>query len=392
VIYNEYELAGHSASIYGSTGSRATRPRQMLMPAAPPPPPPPPPPETEAKKKARKQKTRGERLGSGSPTRLNGHGTNGHAVNGGGMNGYAMNGHSPIAHETGHRMNGQMTDGHEMNGHRMNGHAVNGLPQRSASAMNMASRQERSPRGERQGSQGPAPRPTNQAVRSSSSPRQRAPRGSRAPRGPPPAHMYPPQLVYGTLPPPPHMQMVPLPPMIPGYGPAVMTLPYPGRPGSRAVEEPTYLPSARPLSPTASYQPGQFPHEAYLLQQQYATVDRRRKPRRKQRKEATESPPNTGIYKRRNHLNEKAFGFSIQQEHRSRSYGSLANLETGGGEGRPASREGARKSREMIQMMHELELSADELERSEVRPGLYRGPDSVSQLSHHSQHSGFRRL
>ncbi|XP_037091227.1 uncharacterized protein LOC119111516 [Pollicipes pollicipes] len=359
VVYNEYELAGRGASVYGSTGSRAA------------------PIDTEVKKKVRKQKVRGERGSPASPSRVNSHGHamnghghamngHGHAMNGHGhtMNGHghAMNGHVHAVNGYGHGMNGhgQIMNGHgpgpSMNGHShaTNGHGMGGPPQRSASALNMASRQERSPRGER------------------------------------PAHLYPPQLVYGTLPPPPHMQAVPLPPMMPGYGPAVMTLPYPVRPGSRAVEEPTYLPSARPLSPTASYQPGHFPHEAYLLQQQYATVDRRRKVRRKPRKEATESPPNTGIYKRRNHLNEKAFGFSIQQEHRSRSYGSLANLE--GGEARPHSRNEARKSREMQQMMHELDLSADELERSEVRPGMYRGPDSVSQLSHHSHHSGFRRL
>ena len=75
---------------------------------------------------------------------------------------------------------------------------------------------------------------------------------------------------------------------------------------------------------------------------------------------------------------------------RGPSYGSLANAD--GAEGRPHSREELRKSREMQQMLHELDLSADELERSEARPGLYRGPDSVSQLSHHSHHSGFRRL
>ena len=358
-VYNEYELTGRGASVYGSTGSRAARPRQMVMPAAPPPPPPTPPPETEVKKKARKHKTRGE-LGSPSRTNgVNGHVSNGHAING---HSPVLNGHGPVLNGHGPVLNGH---GPVLNGHgqSVNGH---GPPQRSAS------RQERQPS-----------RPVGAAV----SPRQRAARL----RPPPPAHLYPPQLVYGTLPPPPpppHLQPVPL--VAGPYGPTVMTLPYrPHRSTSRAAEEPTYLPSARPLSPTASYQPAHFPHEAYLMQQQYATVDRRRKVRRKSRKEEG-SPPNTGIYRRRNHLNEKAFGFSIQQEHRSRSYGSLATVD--GAEGRPQSREELRKSREMQQMMHELDLSADELERSEVRPGMYRGPDSVSQLSHHSQHSGFRRL
>ncbi|KAF0296926.1 hypothetical protein FJT64_005667 [Amphibalanus amphitrite] len=362
VIYNEYELAGRGASIYGSTGSRAARPRQMVMPAAPPPPPPTPPPETEVKKKARKQKTRGERGSAGSPTRaamMNGQGPSGHTMGGPVMNGHGppLNGHGPPLNGHGPPLNGH---GPPLNGH---GPPVNGhrSPQR------VASRQER--------------RPAGAAV----SPRQRAARAR-----PPPAHLYrPPTLVYGPAPPPPPPpHMAPL--VATPYGPAVMTLPYrPRRSASRAAEEPVYLPSARPLSPTASYQPAHFPHEAYLMQQQYATVDRRRKTRKKSRKEE-ESPPNTGIYKRRNHLNEKAFGFSIQQEHRSRSYGSLANAD--GAEGRPHSREELRKSREMQQMLHELDLSADELERSEVRPGLYRGPDSVSQLSHHSHHSGFRRL
>lgn len=39
-----------------------------------------------------------------------------------------------------------------------------------------------------------------------------------------------------------------------------------------------------------------------------------------------ESPFNTGIYRKKGHLNERAFSYSIRQEHRSRSYGSLANL------------------------------------------------------------------
>lgn len=41
---------------------------------------------------------------------------------------------------------------------------------------------------------------------------------------------------------------------------------------------------------------------------------------------ADESPFNTGIYRKKGHLNERAFSYSIRQEHRSRSYGSLANL------------------------------------------------------------------
>ena len=314
-VYNEYELAERGASVYGSTGSRVTRPRQMVMP---PPPPPTPPPETALKKKPAGQHTRRRERGLAIPP----------------SGADAMNGH-----------NGNAFGGPAANGH--------GAP----------SGQEWQPS-----------RPAGAVV----SPNQRV---AARPR----PHLYRPPLVYGGVARPPAPALVATP-----YGPAVMTLPYrPRRSTSRAAEEPVYLPSARPLSPTASYQPAHFPHEAYMMQQQYATVDRRRKGRKKSHKNE-DSPPNTGIYKRRNHLNEKAFGFSIQQEHRSRSYGSLANVDVA--EGPPHSREELRKSREMQQMLHELDLSADELERSEVQPGLYRGPDSVSQLSHHSHHSGFRRL
>lgn len=240
-----------------------------------------------------------------------------------------------------------------------------------------------------------------------------------------------------------------------------------------AMEEPIYMPSTRPLSPVASYQPGHFPHEAYLMQQ-YATMDvkakkkgkdsknkraipilvngermdddddpespfdaeiyRRKvkegKPNKKhstgqngnhrpddeeespfntgvyrrkgkgskngKKKESNgdqdddddnESPFNTGIYRRKGHLNERAFSYSIRQEHRSRSYGSLANLKfapppivpNGGGPpgdahyyGGSINKEEMKKEREIIQMMQDLELSGDELERSEVPPAVYQ--------------------
>lgn len=40
-----------------------------------------------------------------------------------------------------------------------------------------------------------------------------------------------------------------------------------------------------------------------------------------------ESPNGTGIYRRKGHINERAFSYSIRQEHRSRSHGSLASLQ-----------------------------------------------------------------
>lgn len=99
-----------------------------------------------------------------------------------------------------------------------------------------------------------------------------------------------------------------------------------------------------------------------------------------------ESPFNTGIYRRKGHLNERAFSYSIRQEHRSRSYGSLANLKfapppmvPNGGPppdshyyGGSINKEEMKKEREIMQMMQDLELSGDELERSEVPAGIYQ--------------------
>jgi hypothetical protein len=90
-----------------------------------------------------------------------------------------------------------------------------------------------------------------------------------------------------------------------------------------------------------------------------------------------ESPFNTGIYRKKGHLNERAFSYSIRQEHRSRSYGSLANLKfatpipNGGGPTDSVNKEDMKKEREIMQMMHDLELSGDELERSEVPAAVY---------------------
>lgn len=62
-----------------------------------------------------------------------------------------------------------------------------------------------------------------------------------------------------------------------------------------------------------------------------------------------ESPGGTtGIYRRKGHLNERAFSYSIRQEHRSRSHGSLASLQF--------SPPDMKKEREIIQMVSGLEL------------------------------------
>lgn len=124
------------------------------------------------------------------------------------------------------------------------------------------------------------------------------------------------------------------------------------------------MPSTRPLSPTASYQPGHFPHEQYLLQQ-YATTGRPK--HKKKKKSSSKKESDEDIYGRKGHLNERAFSYSIREEHRSRSYGSLAGL----GEDSMS-----KKDREILQMVADLDLSGDELERVEPRPGVYRPPHS----------------
>lgn len=64
-----------------------------------------------------------------------------------------------------------------------------------------------------------------------------------------------------------------------------------------------------------------------------------------------ESPGGTGIYRRKGHLNERAFSYSIRQEHRSRSHGSLASLQFNPPD--------VKKEREIAQMMAGLDLNDD---------------------------------
>ncbi|CAB3374312.1 Hypothetical predicted protein [Cloeon dipterum] len=138
---------------------------------------------------------------------------------------------------------------------------------------------------------------------------------------------------------------------------------------------------ARPLSPVASYQPGHFPHETYLTQMMPpmpnpyvpmetatlmrntpANVKKRSKSKKMSRQEQEdESPFNTGIYRKKGHLNERAFSYSIRQEHRSRSYGSLASLKFENGADSPG-KEDSKKEREIMQMMHDLDMSGEELQ------------------------------
>ncbi|XP_058447783.1 uncharacterized protein LOC131428123 [Malaya genurostris] len=77
-----------------------------------------------------------------------------------------------------------------------------------------------------------------------------------------------------------------------------------------------------------------------------------------------ESPGGTGIYRRKGHLNERAFSYSIRQEHRSRSHGSLASLQFNPPD--------MKKEREIAQMVAGLELNDEstlQRRRSEVMAG-----------------------
>ncbi|ALC46394.1 CG12581 [Drosophila busckii] len=64
------------------------------------------------------------------------------------------------------------------------------------------------------------------------------------------------------------------------------------------------------------------------------------------------SPGGTGIYRRKGHLNERAFSYSIRQEHRSRSHGSLASLQFNPPD--------MKKEREIAQMVAGLDLNDGE--------------------------------
>ncbi|XP_013785735.1 uncharacterized protein LOC106469771 [Limulus polyphemus] len=172
------------------------------------------------------------------------------------------------------------------------------------------------------------------------------------------------------------------------HGPPLMTVPsktlyagsglYTERRGKKGeripilpIEEPVYMPSARPITPTASYQPGVFPHESYLFQN-YGTSSRPPKGTHRKKSEEKgkissepESPFNTGIYRKKGHINERAFSFSIRQEHRSRSI-SLANLHffsSSSGDGNEPNGESSgsfqnrdKKELELVQLVKDLNL------------------------------------
>ena len=337
--------------------SHRNRPRQMLMPSSPPPPPiPEEKEEAHSPKKDKKKKKRSksrDNLDSSAPPGMVYMG-----------NGSVMNGRK-------HSSSGSLMG---LPRSMMNGHGPprgNGVPPPMKSGTFTG-------RGKKNKNQG---HPPPQAMMM---------------YGPPPPHLMPPpgHPLYGM---PPYAQ-----PMFGGPPPPNGNGPHNGRPNSRVMEEPIYMPhNARPMSPVASYQPGHFPHEAYYNQQQYATIDKANKhgnhgPRKSKKKDkstplissdsnAEDSEFGAGIYKK-GHINERAFSYSIRNEHRSRSYGSLADYEQDQ-DGAPIDQNGVEHhedhelsnedsppKKEFLHMMSELELGDDTIERREVPPGLYPPP------------------
>lgn len=379
------DISADREALYGEYGastmrsSRSNRPRQ-IMNAPPPPPPPPVIKEEKRNTKSNKERSRRKKLSEGSRDDLY-YLTNGNTL-------MRPNG-SPAMMNGGIKSSSSISGGTIMRGYPKgypppNGMYTNGTMLRpAASHMNGF-----------HPIHGPPPPPMMMVPTTLPHPPRRISTGSytHKPKHPvlvpvprhvlPPAFPIPPQPIYVQT----------------GRKLSKHHMPIPG-----AMEEPIYMPSARPMSPVASYQPGHFPHEAYLMQQ-YASMDT--KPKKKKHKSKKDSlivpngkPPsrmdddddlqeddsvyNTGIYKRKGHLNERAFSYSIRQEHRSRSYGSLANLKFApppvvpNGVSSPIDHQGVnkeelKKEREIMQMMQDLELSGDELERSEVPAGIYQ--------------------
>ncbi|XP_026754892.1 uncharacterized protein LOC113514985 isoform X2 [Galleria mellonella] len=112
---------------------------------------------------------------------------------------------------------------------------------------------------------------------------------------------------------------------------------------------------------------------------QYATVDPRRSKPPQPAMKAAQSMTGLeavddagGIYRKKGHLNERAFSYSIRQEHRSRSHGSLANLKFAAPPEVESGREELKKEREIMQLVAGLQLGPDEVERREVPPHLLR--------------------
>lgn len=419
--------------------SRSSRPRQLVGGSAPPPPPPPPPVRDDKTAKKNKERPRRKRTPTGgSREDLYTSSINGSLMRP--MNG----GRSSVS---------------------LNGTIVSRGP----------------PRGFLQQQMPPPPPPPNHVYSNGGGTMLRPMPNNYHPH---PHHLLHPGIMQPPPPPPPPIIMVPTtlphPKKMHKMKPGMMPVPRPGMmPANfmpvpmyihtggkkskhggmpvpmpmQAMEEPIYMPSNRPLSPVASYQPEHFPHEAYLMQQYAANLNNNNVPAKnkkgKKDKKSKDSvngvgmmpmmppplhmqqgpvnglggsmmmmqqqqhqppppplPPqmqaavnghrvngngmmsvgqdetddtedsvySTGIYRRKGHMNERAFSYSIRQEHRSRSYGSLANLKfaapptvpvNGGGPDGIPNKVDIKKEREIMQMMRDLELSGDELDRAD---------------------------
>ncbi|KAK2579743.1 hypothetical protein KPH14_011084 [Odynerus spinipes] len=100
---------------------------------------------------------------------------------------------------------------------------------------------------------------------------------------------------------------------------------------------------------------------------------------------SADSPENesrfgTGIYRRKGHLNERAFSYSIRAEHRSRSHGSLASLGFSAQNGNALPKE-EKKDREIAQLVAGLNLDDSPTDRVQPVPTTRAGPYS----HHHHQ-------
>ncbi|KAK7595124.1 hypothetical protein V9T40_001557 [Parthenolecanium corni] len=379
------DISDKEAALYGECGgstmrsSRSSRPRQITNAV---PPPPPPPVTKEEKPKKPKERSRRKKLSEGSRDDM-----------------YYMNGNLMPTMNGGMKSSSSVSGGTIMRGYPKmypppNSIYANGTMLRPAASMNGF-----------HAIPGPPP-PMMMVPTTLPHPPRRVSTGSYGRPGkhpilvPVPPHMLPPMM---PMPPPhlgPHQQPIYIQT---GRKLSKHQQHHPPMPVPATMEEPIYMPSARPMSPVASYQPGHFPHEAYLMQQ-YASMDTKTKKKKSKSKkdslpngkpapaparsmndddeelEEGDSAYNTGIYKRKGHLNERAFSYSIRQEHRSRSYGSLSNLKFAPTPVVPngVNKEEIKKEREIMQMMQDLELSGDELERSEVPAAIYQQNKSKS--------------
>lgn len=203
-------------------------------------------------------------------------------------------------------------------------------------------------------------------------------------RGPPPHP--PPHMMYG--PPNPHMMGNPMAPMMQmplpqmngrfhtighhrGNPPPHQMMPHPqmqlmlppqyatiqSMKGKKKSKKDKMIPVAMPIVPPMFYPPPSAtnPNMMHGSESPQGLSNRSRKLAQSTAalddsgNSGAESPCGTGIYRRKGHLNERAFSYSIRQEHRSRSHGSLASLQFNPPD--------MKKEREIIQMVSALDIN-----------------------------------